>query len=62
MELNTIQTQSQEQNSALAHLEDIERMQRKMIDKLEEVMNKLDLYGSELENVKTTLKDIKARI
>ena len=45
-----------------AHLEDIEKMQRKMMDKLEEVMKKLDVYGSELENVKTTLKDIKARI
>ena len=37
-------------------------MQRKMMDKLEEVMNKLDVNGRELENVKTSLKDIKARI
>lgn len=53
---------SQSQDLAPAHLEDIERMQRMMMDKLEEVINKLHSYGNELENIKTSLKDIKARI
>ena len=50
------------QDLAYAHLEDIERIQRMMMDKLEDVINKLHSYGNELENVKTSLKDIKARI
>ena len=45
-----------------AQLESIEQTQRVIMEKLELVMVKLDSYGSELENVKISLKDIKARI
>ena len=65
-ELDNIQSRPvpvrQSQDLTHAQLEDIERMQRAMMDKLEEVINKLHSYGNELENVKTSLKDIKARI
>ena len=45
-----------------AQLESIEQTQRVIMEKLEQVMHKLDSYGSELENVKISLKDINARI
>ena len=65
-ELDNIQSRPvpvrQSQDLTHTQLEDIERMQRVMMDKLEEVINKLHSYGNELENVKTSLKDIKARI
>ena len=65
-ELDNIQSRPvpvrQSQDLAHAQLEDIERMQRMMMDKLEEVINKLQSYGNELEKVKISLKDIKARI
>ena len=48
--------------SDTAQLESIEQTQRVIMEKLEQVMHKLDSYGSELENVKISLKDIKARI
>ena len=43
-------------------LESIEQTQRVIIEKLETLMNKIDSYGSELDNIKNSLKDIKARI
>ena len=65
-ELDNIQNRPvpvrQSQDLTHTQLEDIERMQRMMMEKLEEVINKLHSYGNELENVKTSLKDIKARI
>ena len=33
-----------------------------MVEKLDEVMNKLETQEKEIENVKSSMKDIKARI
>ena len=34
----------------------------RMVEKLDEVMNKLETQEKEIENVKSSMKDIKARI
>ena len=45
-----------------AGMEEVKEMQSETLAKLEEIMKKLQVQDKEIENIKNSLKDIKARI